>query len=61
MRHEMAGERTGVRYRLGDRLRVKVARVDMESSKIDFVLDQPDEPAQYNPSTAKSKKGNKKK
>jgi len=61
MRHEMAGERTGVRYRLGDRLRVKVARVDMESSKIDFVLDQPDEPAQYNPSTSKSKKGNKKK
>lgn len=40
MRHEMAGERTGVRYRLGDRLRVKVARVDMETSKIDFVLDQ---------------------
>jgi ribonuclease R len=38
MRHEMAGERTGVRYRLGDRLRVKVARVDMETSKIDFVL-----------------------
>lgn len=42
MRHEMAGERTGVRYRLGDRLRVKLARVDMESSKIDFVL-APDE------------------
>jgi ribonuclease R len=39
MRHEMAGERTGVRYRLGDRLRVKVARVDMETSKIDFVLE----------------------
>jgi len=37
IRHEMAGERTGVRYRLGDRLRVKVARVDMETSKIDFV------------------------
>jgi ribonuclease R len=38
VRHEMLGERTGMRYRLGDRLRVKVARVDMESSKIDFVL-----------------------
>ncbi|HWT29190.1 MAG TPA: ribonuclease R [Methylophilaceae bacterium] len=37
-RHEMAGERTGVRYRLGDRLRVKVARVDLETSKIDFIL-----------------------
>ncbi len=37
-RHEMSGERTGVRYRLGDRLTVKVARVDLETSKIDFVL-----------------------
>lgn len=37
-RHEMAGERGGLRYRLGDRLRVRVARVDMESSKIDFTL-----------------------
>jgi ribonuclease R len=37
-RHEMSGERTGVRYRLGDRLRVKVSRVDLETSKIDFVL-----------------------
>jgi ribonuclease R len=37
-RHEMAGERTGVRYRLGDRLRVKISRVDLETSKIDFVL-----------------------
>ncbi len=37
-RHEMAGERTGVKYRLGDRLTVKVARVDLETSKIDFIL-----------------------
>lgn len=41
-RHEMAGERTGVRYRLGDRLRVKVSRVDLETSKIDFVLVAPE-------------------
>jgi ribonuclease R len=38
-RHAMIGERTGARYRLGDRLRVKVSRVDLETSKIDFVLD----------------------
>ena len=37
-RHEMLGERTGVRFRLGDRLTVKVARVDLETSKIDFTL-----------------------
>jgi ribonuclease R len=37
-RHEMAGERTGMKYRLGDRLRVKVSRVDLETSRIDFVL-----------------------
>lgn len=37
-RHEMAGERTGVRFRLGDRLTIKVARVDLETSKIDFSL-----------------------
>jgi ribonuclease R len=37
-RHEMVGERTGARFRLGDRLTVKVARVDLETSKIDFSL-----------------------
>ena len=37
-RHEMAGERTGVRYRLGDRLTIKVVRVDLETTKIDFTL-----------------------
>ncbi len=38
VRHEMAGERTGVRYRLGDRLRIKLVRVDLETTKIDFSL-----------------------
>ncbi len=37
-RHEMLGERTGAKYRLGDRLTVKVVRVDLETSKIDFTL-----------------------
>jgi len=37
-KHELLGERTRKRFRLGDRLRVKVVRVDLDSSKIDFVL-----------------------
>jgi ribonuclease R len=37
-RHELRGERTGKRYQLTDRVTVKVARVDLESRKIDLVL-----------------------
>ncbi len=37
-RHELRGERTGKRYQLTDRVNVKVARVDLESRKIDLVL-----------------------
>ena len=36
-RHQLLGERTGKRYRLADRLKVKLVRVDLESRKIDFV------------------------
>ncbi len=38
-KHHLMGERGHERYRLGDRIRVKVARVDLGTSKIDFVLD----------------------
>jgi len=37
-KHQLLGERTGQRYRLGDRVEVRVVKVDMESTKIDFVL-----------------------
>ncbi|HSE00879.1 MAG TPA: ribonuclease R [Burkholderiales bacterium] len=37
-KHQLMGERTRKRYRLGDRLRVKVARVDLDTSRIDFTL-----------------------
>ncbi len=37
-KHQLMGERTRKRYRLGDRLQVKVARVDLDSSRIDFTL-----------------------
>jgi ribonuclease R len=36
--HELRGERTGLRYRLTDRLTVQVARVDLEARRIDFRL-----------------------
>jgi ribonuclease R len=41
--HELRGERTGIRYRLGDRLTVQVARVDLEARRIDFRLVRPGE------------------
>jgi ribonuclease R len=37
-KHELVGERTKQRYRLGDRIKVKVVRVDLDTTKIDFVL-----------------------
>ncbi len=36
-RHALLGERTGKRYRLADRMTVKLVRVDLESRKVDFV------------------------
>jgi ribonuclease R len=37
-KHQLLGDRTGKRYRLADRVRVRVVRVDLEKSRIDFVL-----------------------
>jgi len=37
-KHMLRGERSGVRYQLAGRVRVKVVRVDLEQAKIDFVL-----------------------
>jgi len=36
-RHQLLGERSGTRYRLADRMRVKLVRVDLETRKMDFV------------------------
>ena len=41
--HELRGERTGIRYRLGDRLTVQVARVDLEARRVDFRMVRPGE------------------
>jgi ribonuclease R len=37
-RHQLLGERTGKRFRLGDRICVELVRVDLEQARIDFTL-----------------------
>ncbi len=37
-RQELRGERTGIRYRIGDRVHVLVSRVDLDARKIEFSL-----------------------
>ena len=39
VKHRLTGERTGQTFRLGDPIRVKVVRVDLDERKIDFTLD----------------------
>ena len=43
VRQRLLGERSGKQYRIGDRLSVKLVRVDLETSKIDFILNEPTE------------------
>lgn len=36
--HQLKGERTGINYRLGDSVSVRIVRVDLDEKKIDFEL-----------------------
>ncbi len=36
--HQLKGERTGINFRLGDSVKIKVARVDLDEKKMDFEL-----------------------
>jgi ribonuclease R len=38
VRHQLVGDRTRKTFRLADRVRVKIARVDLETSRLDFLL-----------------------
>ncbi|WP_250513324.1 ribonuclease R [Caballeronia sp. INDeC2] len=53
IKNELRGERTGIRYRMSDRVRVQVSRVDLDARKIDFrlVRDTPVKPPSPRPST----------
>ena len=42
-RQELRGERTGIRYAIGSRVRIQVSRVDLDGRKIDFRLVREDE------------------
>ncbi len=57
LKHHLLGERSGKRYRLGDPIRVQVARVDLDERKIDFMLPDGERPA----ADTSGRKGNKKK
>ncbi len=59
IKNELRGERTGIRYRLSDRVRVQVSRVDLDARKIDFrlVRDTPVKPGGGRPMPAVDKSG----
>jgi ribonuclease R len=54
-RQELRGERTGIRYRLTDRVHVLVSRVDLDARRIEFSLVKPgDKPGAIGVATAGS-------
>src|SRR4029079_14331876 len=56
-RQELRGERSGVRYTVGARVRVQVSRVDLDGRKIDFrmVHEAPDDGIPARPRRAADK------
>ena len=54
-KHLLRGERTGVKYQLAGRVRVKVVRVNLEQAKIDFVLVDGPQPQATSPKDPKKK------
>lgn len=59
--HRLRGERTGKTYRLGDEVRVRVVRVDLDERKMDFELPGTPEEAEKPRSKTKSKRKRKSK
>jgi ribonuclease R len=59
--HQLKGERTNTNFRLGDRVKVRVARVDLDEKKIDFELVQKQNPIKKADSSHKPRKRRRKK
>jgi ribonuclease R len=59
--HQLKGERTGMSFRLGDIVKIKVARVDLDEKKMDFELLQKDNSSKKAVSGDKLKKKRRKK
>jgi ribonuclease R len=55
VKHQMLGERSGKRYRLGDRLQVRLVRADLETGRVDFVLAAQEPASARTPSRASGK------
>ncbi len=55
--HRLIGERTGNMYRLGDRINVLVARVDLDEKKMDFDLADKQPDVKRNKNTGKQNTG----
>jgi ribonuclease R len=55
VRQELRGERTGIRYAIGARVRVQVSRVDLDGRKIDFRWVQDDAIQSFDNSSRKNK------
>ena len=58
-RQELRGERSGVRYGVGTRVRVQVSRVDLDSRKIDFRMVREGAEAQQRGSSGGRRRGSK--
>jgi ribonuclease R len=59
VRQELRGERSGVRYVVGSRVRVQVSRVDLDGRKIDFRMVRDGEDAATAPRTRRERAGDK--
>ena len=55
--HRLIGDRTRRVYRLGDRIRVRIARVDLDERKIDLLIDEDGAPGAAAGAPRKARKG----